>query len=165
MDLVFAGIVIVGTLLILLGFVGCIIPALPGPPFAFLSLLLLKLYATTIFTTNFLLIMAFVTIAAFFLDYLLPIWGAKIYKASKYGIWFSMIGMFVGMFFFPPFGMIFGLLIGAILGELISGKAKMEAMKIGFVSFVFSLLAILIKIIVTGIMAFYFTEAVLNYYL
>ena len=164
MDLIFLVVVFLGILLILFGFAGCIIPALPGPPFGFLALLLLKLYDPTIFTSNFLIVIGFITIAVFFLDYLLPIMGAKMYKASKQGIWFSVIGMLIGMIFFPPFGMILGLLLGAIIGELLSGKAKTEAIKIGFISFVFSLFAILIKIVLTGIMAFFFAEAVFNYY-
>ena len=69
------------------------------------------------------------------------------------------------MFFFPPFGVIIGLLLGAIIGELISGKAKAEALKIGFVSFVFSLISIFIKIVLVSVMAFYFTMAIFQHYI
>ena len=164
MEILFILAVIIGLILILLGFVGCIIPALPGPPLAFIALLILKLTDPTVFTTKFIFIIGAITVVVYFLDYILPIMGAKMYKASKQGIWFSIIGMLIGMFFFPPFGMILGLLLGAILGELISGKARAEAIKIGFVSFGFSLLSIFIKILLTGVMAFYFIEAVFEYY-
>ncbi len=164
MEILFILAVIIGTILILIGFIGCIIPALPGPPLAFIALLILKLTDPSVFTTKFMFIIGAITIAVYFLDYILPIMGAKMYKASKQGIWFSIIGMLLGMFFFPPFGMISGLLFGAIIGELISGKAKTEAIKIGFVSFVFSMLAIFIKILLTGVMAFYFIGAVFEYY-
>ncbi|MDX1699907.1 MAG: DUF456 family protein, partial [Melioribacteraceae bacterium] len=60
---------------------------------------------------------------------------------------------------------IIGLLLGAIVGELIAGKAKKEAVKIGIVSFLFSLLAILIKITLVGIMSYYFTKGIIEYYL
>jgi len=164
MEIIFVLAVIFGAILILVGFVGCIIPALPGPPLAFIALLILKLTEPSIFTAKFMFIIGAMTVAVYFLDYILPIMGAKMYKATKQGIWFSIIGMLIGMFFFPPFGMILGLLLGAILGELISGKAKAEAVKIGFVSFIFSLLSIFIKILATGVMAFYFIEAVIKYY-
>jgi hypothetical protein len=72
--------------------------------------------------------------------------------------------MLIGMFFFPPFGVILGLLLGAIVGELISGKAKEEALKIGFISFLFSLLSIIIKIIFVSTMAFYFTKSIFQNY-
>ena len=164
MDLLLIVSIILGIFLLLLAFAGCIIPALPGPPFAFLALLLLKLTEPSIYTSNFILIMGLITAGVYFLDYLLPIFGAKMFKASKQGIWFSIIGMLIGIFFFPPFGIILGLLIGAIIGELVAGKAKKEAIKIGLVSFVFSLLAMLIKIILVSTMAFYFSKAVFQYF-
>lgn len=164
MDIVLILAIIGGIILLLAGFAGCIIPALPGPPFGYLALVILKLADSSIFSTKFLIIMGIITVAVYFLDYLLPIFGAKVFKASKQGIWFSIIGMLLGMFFFPPFGVIIGLLLGAVVGELISGKAKAEALKIGFVSFVFSLISIFIKIVFVSIMAFYFTMAIFQYY-
>lgn len=161
MDILFIGAIILGIILLIVAFIGCIIPALPGPPFGFLALLMLKMADTSIFSSDFILVMAFITVFVVGLDYVLPIFGAKIYKASKKGIWFSIFGMLIGIFFFPPLGMIFGLLLGAIIGELLAGKAKTEAIKIGFVSFLFSLLAILIKIALVGVMSFYFTKAVI----
>ena len=165
MDALLLGAIIFGIGLIILGFVGCIVPALPGPPFAFLSLILLDFAEPSLFSSKFLLIMGLVTVGVYLLDYILPIFGAKMFKATKQGIWFSIIGMIIGMFFFPPFGMILGLLLGAIIGELIAGKAKLEAVKIGFVSFVFSLLAIIIKIVLVSVIAFYFSKAVIQYYI
>jgi len=164
MDLILIASIILGILLFILAFAGCIVPALPGPPFAFLALVVIKLAESSIFTSNFLIIMGLITAAVYFLDYLLPLFGAKMFKASKQGIWFSIIGMIIGIFFFPPFGMILGLLLGAIIGELIAGKAKSDAVKIGFVSFMFSLLAIFIKIALVSVMAVYFTKAVIQYY-
>ena len=165
MDFLLILVIVLGFLLIILGFIGCIIPALPGPPLAFLALLILKLTESAIFTTNFIITMAIITAVVYFFDYLLPIFGAKIFKASKQGIWFSIIGMIIGIFFLPPFGVIIGLLIGAIVGELMAGKAKAEAVKIGLVSFLFSLLAILIKVTLVGIMSYYFTKAIIEYYI
>ncbi|MFZ1292143.1 MAG: DUF456 domain-containing protein [Melioribacteraceae bacterium] len=153
---------IIGFALILLGFAGCVIPGLPGTPLAFAALLLLKFANTSTFSVQFLVIMAILNVAVYFLDYLLPFVGAKSFKASRKGIIFSVIGMLIGMFFFPPFGMMLGLLFGAIIGELLAGKAKTEAIKIGLVSFAFSLFAIFIKVILTVIMAYYFTKAVLQ---
>lgn len=165
MDFLLVLSIIIGFLLIILGFIGCIIPALPGPPLAFIALLILKLTESSIFSTDFIVTMAIITAAVYFLDYLLPLFGAKIFKASKQGIWFSIIGMLIGIFFLPPFGVILGLLIGAITGELIAGKGKADAIKIGLVSFLFSLLAILIKITLVGIMSYYFTKAIIEYYI
>lgn len=165
MDILFLIAVITGAILMLAAFAGCILPALPGPPLGFLALLILKLAEPFTFSSNFIFTMAGITIIVFGLDYVLPIWGAKMYKATKMGIWFSILGMVIGIFFFPPFGMILGLLLGAIIGELASGKAKREALKVGFVSFMFSLLSIFIKLALVTVMAFYFVKAVFQHYI
>ncbi len=165
MDLLFIVVTLLGILLIISAFIGCVIPAIPGPPLGYLAIILLKLVDSSTFSSDFLLLLGIITIFIFVLDYLLPIWGAKIYNASKKGIWFSIIGMIIGIFFFPPFGMIIGLLIGAIIGELLSGKAKSEALKVGFASFIFSLLAIFIKIVLVGVIAFYFSTAVFKHFI
>ena len=164
MDLLFIGAILLGIILFIIAYIGCIVPALPGPPFAFLALLLLEITESSAFTQGFLITMGLITAGMYLLDYFLPLMGAKMFKASKQGIWFSIIGMIIGLFFFPPFGMIFGLLLGAIIGELIAGKAKAEALKIGIVTFIFSLLAIFLKITLISVMAFYFTKAVFQYY-
>ena len=134
MDFLLVGIILLGYVLIITAFVGCIIPGLPGPPFAFLSIIAIYLFDNSTFSSQFLWIIGIITIGVFFLDYLLPIMGAKMFKATKYGIWFSIIGMLIGIFFFPPFGMILGMLFGAIIGELVAGKAKAEAIKVGIIS-------------------------------
>jgi uncharacterized protein YqgC (DUF456 family) len=90
------------------------------------------------------------------LDYILPIYGSKKYGVSKYGIWGSVIGMLIGILFFPPVGMIIGLFLGAFLGELIIGKSELEALKGGFITFIFSLIAIFIKVALSIVFTFYF---------
>jgi uncharacterized protein YqgC (DUF456 family) len=60
------------------------------------------------------------------------------------------------MFFFPPWGMIIGLLIGAVIGELLAGKKSADAFKVGFVTFAASIIMIVVKLILSGIMTFYF---------
>jgi uncharacterized protein len=165
MDYLFIASIILGVILIISAFIGCIVPALPGPPFAFLALLSLDFAQSAIFSSSFLWTMGIITFGVYLLDYLLPVFGAKMFSATKQGIWFSILGMLIGIFFFPPFGMILGLLLGAILGELIAGKAKAEAIKIGMISFVFSLLAMFIKIALVSVMTLYFTKAVIQYYI
>jgi len=145
-----------GIILSIAGIIGCIIPAIPGPPLNYTALLLLYLYDSEAFSPTFLIITAIITIIITFIDYLLPIFGAKKYGVSKYGIWGSVIGMIFGIFFFPPFGMIFGLFIGAFVGEILFGKEQSEALKAGFISFVLSLTGIVIKLGVSIILTFYF---------
>ena len=155
--------IIFGLLIAVVGLIGCIIPAIPGPPLNFLSLVILELAIESAFPMDFYFLWGGTTIVLTFLDYILPIMGAKVYKASSYGIWGSIIGMILGILFFPPFGMILGLFIGAVLGELIAGKKEWEALKIGTVTFAASMLMIFIKLALSGIMTFYFIKRSVEY--
>ncbi len=155
--------IIFGLLIAVVGLIGCIIPAIPGPPLNFLSLVILELAIVDAFPADFYFLWGGIAIAVTVLDYVLPIMGAKVYKASGSGIWGSIIGMILGILFFPPFGMILGLFIGAVRGELIAGKEEWEALKIGSVTFLASMLMIIIKLAASGIMTFYFIKRTIEY--
>ena len=156
--------IIFGLLISIVGLIGCIIPALPGPPLSFLSLVILEFAIEDAFPLDFFYLWGGITIAVVLLDYILPILGAKVYKASNYGIWGSIIGMIVGIIFFPPFGMILGLFAGAVLGEVIAGKKELEALKVGGATFFASMLMIFIKLAVSGVMLYYFVKRSLEYF-
>jgi len=156
--------IILGVLIAIVGLIGCIIPAIPGPPLNFISLLILELAIEDAFSLEFYIIWGVITIVVTVLDYVLPLFGAKVYKASGYGIWGSIIGMIIGTIFFPPFGMILGLLIGAIAGEVIAGKEGSQALKVGSVTFVTSLLMIVVKLAVSGVMTYYFIAEAVEYF-
>lgn len=156
--------IIIGLVISLIGLIGCIIPALPGPPLSFLSLVILEFAIDGAFTIEFFYLWGGITIAVVLLDYILPILGAKVYKASSYGIWGSIFGMIVGIIFFPPFGMILGLFAGAVLGEVIAGKKELEALKVGGATFLASMIMIFIKLAVSGVMLYYFVKRSLEYF-
>lgn len=151
--------VILGIILILIGLVGCVIPGLPGPPLAYLGILLQVFQSDKPFTTRFLIIWAIITIIVSVLDYVVPAIGTKKFGGSKRGIWGSIVGLFVGIFFFPPVGLIIGPFLGAFLGELTGGKETLAALKAGFGSFMGFIAGVSLKLVVTGLMAFYFFKS------
>lgn len=145
-----------GILFILSGIIGGILPVLPGPPLSYLGLLFLHFTEKYQFTSNFLIIWGIITVVVYLLDYLIPVWGTKKFGGSKRGVWGSIIGLLIGMFLFPPLGIIVGPFAGAVIGELSSGKQSREALRSGFGSFVGFLLGTMLKLIVSGMMAWYF---------
>lgn len=152
--------IIIGFLLLLVGLIGCVIPGIAGPPFSFLALILLSVAKRwEPFSPTFLLIMAALTIAVTVLDYVVPAAGARKFGASKFGIWGAIIGMLIGLIFAPPLGMIIGAFVGAVVGELMVGKQSLDALKAGWGVFVGVMLGILLKLIASGIMTFYFIKA------
>jgi len=155
--------IIIGLLISITGLIGCIIPALPGPPLSFLSLVILELAIDHAYTLDFFYLWGGITVAVVLLDYVLPILGAKVYRASNYGIWGSIIGMIAGIIFFPPFGIILGLFAGAVIGELVAGKNEWEALKVGSATFFASMFMIFIKLAVSGVMLYYFVKRSIEY--
>lgn len=131
----------------LAGLAGCILPMLPGPPLAWLGMLLLYFTDRVDFSVTELVVSALVVIATLVLDYFTPMIGAKKFGGGKYGNRGCVIGTIVGMFFLP-LGLILGPFLGAVIGELIAGKPFRAALKAGFGSFVGFLFGTLIKLAV-----------------
>lgn len=98
--------------------------------------------------------MLIVTIGVTLFDYFLPIIGAKRYGASRWGIYGSLVGMILGAFF-SPFGMILGAFIGAVIIEWIISKKELKALKAGWGVFIGSILGLILKLALSGIMAYY----------
>jgi uncharacterized protein YqgC (DUF456 family) len=155
--------IILALLISVVGLIGCIVPAVPGPPLNFISLILLEVATGGTYSMGFYITWGVITVLTIIFDYVFPLWSAKKFKASNYGIWGSVIGMILGIIFFPPFGMIAGLLTGAIIGELLAGKENSEAVKIGTVTFFSSLLMIVFKFAASAIMTFYFVKGAVGY--
>lgn len=152
--------IIIGFVLLFLGILGCIVPAIPGPPLSYIALILLEVAKKgEAFTTEQLLFWAFVAVAVTALDYVIPAAGAKKYGASKYGVWGSVIGMLIGIFFFAPLGMLIGAFLGAVIGEIYVGKKSPDALKAGYGVFIGTMLGIGIKLAASGVMSFYFIKA------
>ena len=155
--------IILGCIFIIVGIIGCIIPGVAGPPFSFLALILLSIAKKwEPFSVLFLILMAALTIVITGLDYIIPAAGAKKFGASRYGFWGAVIGMVIGIIYVPPFGLIIGAFIGAFVGELLIGKQSYDALKAGWGVFIGVMLGILLKLIASGIMTFYFVKALFN---
>jgi len=141
---------IISIIFLIGGIVGCIIPALPGPPLTYAALILLKVaYPSTSISIAWLIFWGIITGLVLALDYVLPLFGAKAYGATKYGIWGGIAGMIIGLIFFPPFGMILGLLVGTIAGELYAGSHHVTAIKAGIASSAISIAMLMLKMLVS----------------
>ncbi|MCF0241413.1 MAG: DUF456 domain-containing protein [Treponema sp.] len=144
MDVVF---IILAVLLIIVGIIGCFVPVLPGPPLAWLGLLL-GFFSKYCHLNIFWLIFTFILAAgATVMDFILPGMITKVTKGSKAASIGSTIGVIIGLFI-GPWGVIFGPFVGALLGELIHNKWKFgPALKAAWGAFLGFLAGIGIKLI------------------
>jgi uncharacterized protein len=146
--------IIVGLLLVVLGILGSIFPLLPGPPLAYLGLLLQQFRSIKPFSLQFMLIWAMIVGVVILLDYLVPIYGTKKFGGSKYGIWGCTLG-FIAAFWMGPWGIIFGPFIGAFIGEYIAQKDSKQATRAALGSFAGFLFGTLIKLVTCLVMGYY----------
>ncbi len=147
---------IIGIIMLILGLIGCFLPVLPGPPLAYVSLLLLQLGPEKPFTMKFMLITAAIVVVVTLLDYVVPAWGTKKWGGSRYGIFGAVIGVIIGLFVFPPFGFLIFPLLGAMIGEILNGAKTDKAFKSAFGTLIGLILGTVLKLSVTLYISFYF---------
>jgi len=145
----------IGIALILIGLVGCIIPVIPGPPLSFLGMIALHFTHWGPFESDLIWTMGLLAFVATILDYIVPIWGTKKLGGSKTGVWGASIGMLVGLFL-GPVGIILGPFIGAFAGELLHNNNAKRALKAALGAFVGLLTGIILKLIASGFITYYF---------
>jgi len=152
--------IVIGSILMLLGLAGSILPVLPGPPLSFIGPFLLGLlrHFSPPLTTAFVIILAIVTILVIVMDYIIPLVGAKRYGASKWGVWGSVLGMAIGIFW-SPFAMLVGAFVGAVVVEWLVHKKKREALRAGWGVVMGTLFATILRLGVSGMMTYYFVRA------
>lgn len=149
---------VLGFVCVIVGFVGCILPVIPGIPLSYLGLILLHLTSKVDFSPQFLIIWGIVVIVIQILDYFVPIWGTKRFGGGKKGMWGSMLGIVVGVFILPPWGIIIFPFVGAVIGELLDEKEIKEAMKAGLGSFLGFVLGTVAKLVVAAVLTYYFIK-------
>jgi uncharacterized protein YqgC (DUF456 family) len=152
--LVFA---IICAVLMLIGLLGVILPFLPGIPVAWLGLFIYAIgTGWERISITVIIVFAVLTALSLLFDLIAPILGAKKYKASKWGIIGTSIGLIVGVLIFNVWGIILGPLLGALIGELIAGKSGEQAFKSALGALVGFIFGSLIKIILIMVMSGFF---------
>jgi uncharacterized protein YqgC (DUF456 family) len=144
----------IGIILIIVGIIGSFLPLLPGPPIAYVGLLVQLFREPAPFTTEFILVWGGIVVLSLLLDYVIPIWGTKKFGGTKYGVWGCTIG-FLLAFWMGPLGVIIGPFIGAFVGELIAGQDSRRSFRAALGSFVGFLLGSFLKLVVCFMMLYY----------
>ena len=154
--------IIIGIILLIIGFIGCIFPVLPGPPLSFAGLLFL--FPTGI-PLNFLyvVILGVGTALITVLDYLFPAMATEKFGGTKSGFWGALIGLLLGMISPLPRGFLIGTFLGAFIGEMTTGKNVKNCVKPAFGSLLGVLLGIIGKVFLCTAITIYFSYSVINY--
>ena len=150
--------------LLIIGIVGAVVPALPGPPLSFIGLLFVHWSGYGGFTSEFFWVWAGITVLLTVMDYILPSLLARRFGGSRFAAIGSFVGLVIGIFFFPPWGMIAGTFFGALAGELIHNREnKVQAFKAAWGALLAFIVGSGAKLIASSIMLFYAVKAVISY--
>ncbi len=149
---------VLGIILLLAGLIGCLLPLLPGPPLAYMALLVLQLRTEPPFSLNFLLLWAVLVALVTLLDYVIPVYGTKKFGGTQAGVWGCTLGLLAG-FWLGPLGIIIGPFVGAFVGEWLVDRNSEKALRAAIGSFIGFLAGTVLKLVVCGVMAYYFILA------
>jgi uncharacterized protein len=133
--------------LIVVGLIGAIVPALPGIPLIFGGIWLIAgvdHYQHIGFW--WLLAVAGVGAIGLTLDLFAGALGAKRVGASQQAVWGALAGTVIGVFFGLP-GLLLGAFLGAVLGELSAGNSLLRATHVGVGAWVGLIFGSIIKLV------------------
>ena len=150
---------LLAALLVVTGFVGSVLPVLPGAPLVFLGLLIaawIDSFSRVGWLT--LTVLGFLAIFAILIDFAATALGAKRVGASRLAIAGAAVGTVCGIFFGLP-GIILGPFIGAVAGEYAARARLPEAAKVGFGTWIGLVLGTAVKLAVLFMMVGIFTAA------
>jgi uncharacterized protein YqgC (DUF456 family) len=167
-------------LFLLVGLVGSVVPAIPGPPLAYIGLLLLQWSGYGGFSIAFLVLWGAITIAVTVMDNVLPAMMTKRFGGSRMAVIGSVLGIIAGMFFVPV-GLLVGPFLGALAGELVNSRVQARrkeidstesaaadsggdngahALKVAFGAFLAFIVGTGAKLIIGSMMIYYAVKAV-----
>jgi len=157
---------ILSLIFIILGYVGSFVPGLSGPPLAWVAILLIYFINNIQLPLWVLIVTGVIAGLSLILEWIIPAYGTKIFKGSKYGIRGSYIGMIIGIIAPIPFGFLIGPFVGAYVGELyMDPKDQSRALKAAFGTFIGFLLAILMNFALVSLMLLVWGYYVFSTYL
>lgn len=137
---------VLAILLMVVGALGIILPALPGVPLIFAGMVLaasIDDFQRIGWIT--LTILGFLTVIAFIVDFAASALGAKRVGASTRAVWGAVIGTIVGLFF-GLVGVALGPFIGAVIGEITVHGRLHQAGRVGVATWIGLLLGALFKL-------------------
>lgn len=152
---------VLSAVLMLIGFIGVVMPALPGLPLVFAGMLLAAWVGEfeQISLTS-VVVLGVLAALAQILDFVAGLLGAQRVGASRAGLIGAAIGTLVGLFFGLP-GLLLGPFIGAVAGEIVHGRELGLASRVGVGTWIGMIIGAVAKLAIGGIMLGWFVLALL----
>jgi uncharacterized protein YqgC (DUF456 family) len=137
---------VLAAVLIVVGFIGTIVPALPGAPLVFAGMFIAAWADGFQHIGLWTLIgLGVLTVIAVAVDFLAGLAGAKRVGASRLALIGAAVGTIVGIFFGIA-GLLLGPFLGALIGELVAGGTLKRATNVGVGAWIGFLIGTVLKL-------------------
>jgi uncharacterized protein len=141
-----AALLFLAAIIVIVGLVGLVLPAIPGAPLVFAGLLVAAWAEDFAYVGVWtIVILAVLALLTYGVDLWATMFGAKKFGASKRAIIGAVVGAVVGVFLGFP-GVLFGPFIGAVIGELLAQQNLQQAARAGLGATIGLILGAAIKI-------------------
>ena len=132
--------IILAFICLVVGVVGSVVPALPGPPVSWVGLLLAGMTPWVSISGSLLALAAVVAVAITVMDYVIPSLTTKRFGGTKYGVWGCNIGLVLSLFGLPfgptgLLGVLFWPFVGALVGEYVKQHDIQPALRAAWGAF------------------------------
>lgn len=143
---------VLATLLVIIGLIGVVVPALPGTILVFAGLLLgawadgfTRVGVWTV------VILGVIATASYGIDFAAAALGAKHLGASRRAMAGAALGTLLGLFFGLP-GLVIGPFIGAVAGELTTDRDLVRAGRAGIAAWIGFAIGMAVKVALVFVM-------------
>ena len=138
---------VIAAVLIGVGLIGAVIPALPGIPLIFGGIWLIAWNDRYRHLGRWWLLgIAVIGGVGLVVDLLAGVLGAKHVAASRQAVWGALLGTVIGLFFGLP-GLLLGPFLGAVAGELAAGNSVLRSAHVGVGTWIGLLFGTLVKLV------------------
>ncbi len=145
---------------IILGAVGTVVPALPGPILVLIGMALFDwIDPSSSLSWKFYLVQGTLVAVTYVVDFWVPAAGVKRFDGSDWAVKGAVAGSLL-VFIIGPVGLIVGPIAGAVAGELLAGKEARQAFRSGIGGLWGLLGSTAIKLLLVLVMVVWFAIAV-----
>ena len=150
---------VIAGLLVLVGYIGLVMPVLPGIVLIFAGLLLAAwIDDFTRVSEATMIVIGVLSLLVWGVDFVASYFTAKKAKASKLALLGTLIGAVVGIFG-GIFGLIVGPIIGAVVGELMARRNSTDAARVGLAAGLGFVAGAIVKLLMAAIIIAIFAYA------
>lgn len=154
---------ILGLTLGMVGIIGSVVPALPGPLLTYSTLFILYyIGGESLVPISYIVYIGIFAVIVVVASNIIPIAATKMTGASKNGLYGSIIGSIIGLIIFPPFGLFFGAAIGATLGEYYTIKDARKSLGVGIGTTAGAIFVLIIQALFSVLVFSYFVFKVIS---